>query len=145
MLQVSYIRENKQEVLERLNKKNFNAEALLNEILEIDSLRRKTQNELDSVLNQSNNIAKQIGDLFKAGKAGEANTLKEETAKLKESSRELSEKLGASEQKLNEILVRLPNLPHASVPAGKTPEDNEIVITHGTLPSLPDSALPHWE
>src|SRR3954471_11675443 len=104
MLQVSYIRENTKEVLERLSKKHFNAEALLNEILEIDSLRRKTQNELDTLLNQSNSLAKQIGDLFKAGKTEEANSLKEETGHLKESSRELTEKLSQAEQKLNEIL-----------------------------------------
>lgn len=145
MLQISYIRENKQEVIDRLNKKNFNANDLVNELLEIDALRRKTQNELDTVLNQSNILAKKIGDLFKTGQSAEANVLKEETAQLKESTKDLTEKLYTTESKLNEILVRLPNIPHHSVPAGKTPEDNEVVLTHGTVPVLPEGAQPHWE
>jgi seryl-tRNA synthetase len=146
MLQLNYIRDNRDEVIQRLGRKNFSAaETLVNEILEIDSVRRKTQNELEALQNQSNTIARQVGDLFKSGKTEEANVLKQQTVQIKESSRELTEKLSTVESRLHEMLIRLPNLPHTSVPTGRSAEDNETVYSHGETPSLPTDALPHWE
>lgn len=145
MLQLNYIRDNKDEVLKRLSKKNFDGKSLLEEILHIDSDRRRTQNELDSILNQSNQLAKEIGDLFKAGKTDEANVLKAKTVDLKETSRLMGEKLSSLESSLQEILIKLPNLPHESVPNGRTPEDNEVVSEHKISYNLPEKALPHWE
>jgi len=145
MLQLNYIRENKDEVIRRLNKKNFAAEEIIGKVIDLDSNRRKTQNELDEMLNQSNILAKQIGDFFKAGRVGEANELKANTTILKESTKELSEKLNSLETELNDILLKVPNLPSDQVPVGKTPEDNEIVHKEGEFPNLGDKALPHWE
>lgn len=145
MLQLSYIRENKDEVINRLNKKFVDGRKLVDEILESDSKRRKIQNELDALLNQSNQLSKQIGDLYKSGNAAEANALKEKTVDIKESSRQLNEKLSEADNELRDILLRVPNIPHSSVPQGRTPEENEVVFKVDNIPSLPEDALPHWE
>jgi seryl-tRNA synthetase len=100
---------------------------------------------MDATLAQSNALAKEIGALMKAGKKEEAEQNKAETACLKATSKELADILEGVEKELNELLVTLPNLPHASVPEGRTAEDNEIVHQHGLLPELPETALPHWE
>jgi seryl-tRNA synthetase len=145
MLQVSYIRENREQVLERLAVKNFKQPELVDEILSIDDERRKTQVQLDEVSARSNSIAKQIGDLMRQGEKQKAEALKSETPVLKEQVKTLSEKLTAIEEELQTKIVILPNLPHASVPKGLTPEENEVVNEQGEKPSLPSNALPHWE
>ena len=146
MLQINTIREKKEEVIERLSIKNFPAKDLINNVLEIDAQRRSTQSELDALLAAQNNLAKQVGDLFKAGKQAEANDLKNKSTALKDESRELTEKLATFEKELHDIMLRIPNLPAASVPKGKTPEDNEVVHSSITeLPVLDANALPHWE
>jgi seryl-tRNA synthetase len=145
MLQLSYIRDNKEEVIKRLAVKNIDAADAINQIISKDELRRKTQNDLDIVLNQSNNLAKQIGDLFKSGKQAEANDLKQQTVELKDKSKDLAEQLAAIEAELNAALVKLPNAPHSSVPKGKTPEENEVVLQEGSEPILHANAKPHWE
>jgi seryl-tRNA synthetase len=128
MLQINVIRDQKEEVIARLGIKNFPAKELIDNVLEIDSQRRTTQSELDNLLAAQNTLAKQVGDLFKSGKQAEANDLKNKSTALKEESKLLGDRLTELEKQMNDILYRIPNLPSAVVPAGKTPEDNEIVF-----------------
>ena len=146
MLQVQFIRENKQAVLDGLAKRNFaNAEAIINEVLTSDETRRATQVSLDNILAESNKISKEIGGLFKAGEVQKANLLKEKTGQLKEQSKQLTETLNTTANALQELLYTIPNIPHASVKAGKSEEDNEKIFSEGTIPELGENALPHWE
>jgi seryl-tRNA synthetase len=145
MLQLTYIRENKEEAVARLAIKNFDAKPILEQVLELDNDRRRTQNELDSLLNEANIIAKQVGDLYKQGKKAEGDELKNKSAAVKESSAKLAEQLKAIEEKQNALLVQVPNTPNKTVPKGKTPEENENVYEEGTIPTLYDGAKPHWE
>ena len=145
MLQVSYIRENKEEVLERLSVKNFNQPELVDEIIELDNQRKSTQAKADDLLAKGNAAAKQIGDLMRIGQKEAAEKLKSETSQSKEDVKKFQEDLIIIEDKLYQKLVLLPNLPHSSVPKGKTPEENEVVLQIGTEPILPANALPHWE
>ncbi|NAS10650.1 serine--tRNA ligase [Poritiphilus flavus] len=145
MLQLQAIRERKDDIAEALKKRNLDAGPILNSALQLDEERRSVQAELDNTLATSNKLSKEIGMLFKSGKAQEANTLKEKTAELKESSKALSEKLNEVSLKLNEILYQIPNVPHPSVPAGNSDEDNEEVFREGDIPELSGDALPHWE
>jgi seryl-tRNA synthetase len=145
MLQVSYIRENTQEVIERLAKKNFDGSKIIPEIIEWDNTRKQTQTELDSLLAESNSIAKQVGQLMKDGKKAEAEDLKNKSAALKESSKVLEVKMAEAEEKIKQLLYQVPNLPHVSVPNGKTSEDNEIVFQEGEIPTLHKDAKPHWD
>jgi seryl-tRNA synthetase len=144
MLQVSYIRENRQDVLDRLAIKHFKNVEIIDRIIETDDRRKKLQSELDSLLAEANTIAKQVGDLFKSGKAAEANDLKNKSAAIKETSKDLEIKLTESEEELKQLLYQVPNLPHKSVPHGKTPEDNEVVHQEGNIPELGENAMPHW-
>ncbi len=145
MLQVNYIRENKEQVLERLSVKNFKQLELVDEIIYLDDQRKSTQAQADNLLATANAAAKQIGELMRNGKKDEAEVIKSKTSKSKEDIKNLQENLSGIEHELYQKLVQLPNLPHLSVPKGKTPEENEIVLQHGTEPTLPASALPHWE
>ncbi|MFL5765308.1 MAG: serine--tRNA ligase [Bacteroidia bacterium] len=145
MLQLNYIREKKDEAIARLAIKNFDAKAILDQVLELDNDRRRTQNELDSLLNEANTIAKQVGELYKQGKKAEGDELKNKTAAIKESSGKLAEQLKGIEDKQNALLVQVPNTPSTKVPKGKTPEDNENVYEEGEIPALYDGAKPHWE
>ena len=145
MLQVSYIRENREHVLERLAVKNFKQSELVDEIIQLDEKRRQSQNQLDSTLAQSNAAAKQIGELMRTGKKDEAEAIKAKTGGWKEEAKQLSEQLNIIEEDLHKKLVLIPNLPHSSVPKGTGAEDNEVVLENGEKPSLPANALPHWE
>jgi seryl-tRNA synthetase len=145
MLQVNYIRENKEEVLNRLSVKNFNDTALVNEIIALDDSRKSTQAQADELLAKANAAAKQIGELMRNGKKEEAEAIKTEATQSKDLIKQLQENLASIEDQLYHKLVLLPNLPHASVPKGKTPEENETVLTNGERPNLPINALPHWE
>ncbi len=145
MLQLSYIRENKDEAIARLAIKNFDAKPILEQVLELDNDRRRTQNELDSLLNEANTIAKQVGDLYKQGKRAEADDLKNKSAAIKESSNKLSEQLKSIEEEQQRLLVTVPNTPNITVPKGKTPAENENVHQEGEIPKLYDGAKPHWE
>ena len=146
MLQVQFIRDNKQAVLEGLAKRNFaNAESIISEVLTADENRRNTQTSLDSILAESNKISKEIGEFFKSGQAQKATLLKEKTTQLKELSKELTEQLNNYSTTLQELLYQIPNVPHSSVKAGKSEEDNETVFSEGAIPALGENALPHWE
>ena len=146
MLQVQFIRENKQTVLEGLAKRNFaDAEKIVEQVLTADENRRKTQVSLDDVLAESNTLSKEIGGLFKSGEVQKANILKEKTSQLKEKSKELSETLNSFADELQHLLYQIPNVPHASVKAGTSEEDNEEIFKEGIIPDLGENALPHWE
>jgi len=145
MLQVNYIRDNREHVLERLAVKNFKQPVLVDEIIQLDDKRRSTQTSLDNISAEANASAKQIGELMRAGKKDEADTLKSKTGTWKEDIKRLGEELNTIESELLQKLVLLPNLPHSSVPKGLTPEENEVVLQNGAIPELPANALPHWE
>jgi seryl-tRNA synthetase len=145
MLQVSYIRDNREQVLERLAVKNFKQPDLVSEIIELDDKRRSTQTTLDNTSAEANAAAKQIGELMRSGKKDEAEGLKAKTGTWKEDIKKFNEQLAGVEEELYQKLVLLPNLPHSSVPKGLTPEENEVVLENGTKPNLPENALPHWE
>jgi seryl-tRNA synthetase len=145
MLQVSYIRDNREQVLERLAVKNFKQPQLVDEIIQLDERRRLTQNKMDSVSAQANAASKQIGELMRAGKKEEAEAAKAASGTFKGEIQTLGEELAAIEEDQYQKIVLLPNLPHSSVPKGLTPEENEVVLQDGTIPQLPATALPHWE
>lgn len=146
MLQVQFIREHKQTVLEGLAKRNFaNAKTIIEQVLTADENRRATQVELDNTLAESNKLSKEIGNLYKTGQAQKATLLKEKTSQLKESSKDLSEKLNTFSDELDTLLYQIPNVPHASVKAGNSEADNENIFSEGTIPNLGENALPHWE
>ena len=145
MLQVSYIRENREKVLERLAVKNFKQLNLVDEIINLDNDRRSAQTSSEELQAKANAAAKQIGDLMRTGKKDEAESIKANTAAWKEEIKTLGDALAAIENDLNQKLVLLPNLPHQSVPKGLTPEENEVVLENGAKPNLPENALPHWD
>ena len=145
MLEIAAIRVNAEDIKQRLAKKHFKELNLIDEILGVDEKRRATQTKLDENLARQNAIAKEIGDLFKQGKKEDAEAKKAETVKLKEDSKQYEADLAKAEEEMKDILVRIPNVPHASVPQGRTPEENEVVKTVGEIPKLHEGALPHWD
>lgn len=145
MLTLKYITENTAEVIERLAKKYFDGKEVIEKVVALDGNRKATQVKLDNTLAEINQLSKQVGDLFKQGKADEANQVKAQTATLKEQSKELSVQLDSVEKDITELLLTIPNLPNADVPEGRTAEDNVVVRTGGNLEDLPKDALPHWE
>lgn len=145
MLEIAAIRNNPQEIKNRLTVKNFKEINLIDEILAVDEKRRSIQTKLDENLAKQNAIAKEIGDLFKQGKKEEADNKKAETATFKEESKQLEAELASAEEQMKDILVSIPNTPHKSVPIGKTPEENEVVKQVGEIPTLFEGALPHWD
>lgn len=145
MLQVPFIRDHKQKVIEGLKKRNLDAEQMLDEVIALDENRRCLQTELDNTLAESNSLSKEIGNLFKSGETDKANALKNKTGDLKEASKTLGDELNATIEALNQLLYKLPNVPHDSVPAGTTADDNEEVYRKGDIPTLHANALPHWE
>ncbi|PCE66126.1 serine--tRNA ligase [Sediminicola luteus] len=145
MLQLQHIRENKDAIVEALQKRNLEAGPLLEKVMQWDETRRSVQTELDNTQAESNKLSKEIGMLFKSGKPQEANALKEQTATLKERGKRLSEDLNKAASKLQELLYQIPNVPHATVPAGNSEDDNEEIYREGDIPTLFEGALPHWE
>ena len=146
MLTLKNIIENRQAVVEGLQKKHFaEAEKVIDEIIDLDKERRNTQKELDTALAEQNKIAKQIGALIGQGKRSEAEAAKEQTARYKEQSKLLGDKLNEYEKMLRDKLLQVPNLPHESVPEGRMAEDNKTERTGGVVPDMPTDALPHWE
>jgi seryl-tRNA synthetase len=136
MLQINFIRENKQKVIDRLKIKNYKNIDVVEKILELDEIRRKVQKQLDDILAESNKSAKEIGALYKQAKIADAEAMKARSTELRNLSKELNEQLELKGNEMNALLVQVPNLPHPSVPRGISAEDNEIVQAN---------ALPHWE
>jgi seryl-tRNA synthetase len=145
MLELQNIREKKEEVLKRLQKRNQDFSPTIEKILELDAQRRKTQNEMDSQLAEMNKISKEVGAFMQQKKIEEANAAKEKTGALKISSQELKEKLVEFEKEQNQLLYTIPNTPNEIVPNGKTPEENLEVFKQGEIPALNENAKPHWE
>ncbi|WP_405399641.1 serine--tRNA ligase [Maribacter sp. Asnod2-G09] len=145
MLQIQTIRDNQEDIILALGKRNIDAQPLIEKVLQLDEKRRAAQTSLDNILAESNKISKEIGVLYKTGKAQEANSLKEKTVKLKEESKQLGDDLNLAEEELQTLLYQLPNAPHTSVKKGSTEEDNEEIFNEGEIPKLVEGALPHWE
>ncbi len=145
MIELAYIRSQPEEVKKRLTIKNFADISLVDKVIDIDIERRNIQKQLDSVLAQANDLASEIGKLFKEGKTQEAEVMKQQSVLLKENSNLYKSQLDEVEKKQFDILIRLPNTPSFEVPLGKTPEDNEVVKQVGIIPILHAGAKPHWD
>ena len=146
MLQLGFIRENREYVIERLGVKHFkDAEQIIDNVISQDNKRRNTQTELDKVKAEANSIAKQVGMLYKQGQKEQAEEMKKQSATCKEKEKELSELLVQTESEIRSLLLTIPNLPNKDVPLGKTAEDNVVVLQKGEMPVLPENAKPHWE
>lgn len=145
MLEVPYIINHKQEVINKLAVKNFDAKNIIEDLIALDEKRRKTQAEYDQILSESNNLSKEIGLLYKSGNIEEANAKKAKTAELKEKSQQLGQLLSDTQNQLHEALIQIPNIPHESVPKGSSEEDNEVVRQEGNIRNLGNTAKPHWE
>jgi len=145
MLLVNYIRNNKEYVVKQLAIKNFKADKIVDEVIELDNTRKKTQKNLDDILSESNSLAKEIGNLYKTGQREQAEEAKTRSVELKLQAKEIEQLLNATVSGLNNKLIELPNVPHPSVPNGKSDADNELVYEEGTMPVLADDAIPHWE
>ena len=146
MLQVTQIIAEKDHFIEGLKKRGIqDAATLLEEVMNLDQKRKATQQELDSNLSEANSISKQIGSLMKAGKRDEAEVIKAKTADLRSKNKELAEVLDQVQEALKQALYNIPNVPHESVPAGQTDEDNEVIETVGELPALGEGAKAHWD
>jgi len=146
MLQINTIKEKANEVIERLSIKNFkNAEQHIKEVLDIDKLRRETQQKADDLLAEGNKIAKEVGALMSKGLKDEAEKIKVKTAELKQESKAFLDILVEIEKQLEAKMILLPNLPHSSVPKGFQADDNEIIHQEGEIPKLGKDAVPHWD
>lgn len=148
MLEIGVIRENREGVLAGLKKKNVSQDQLelIDKIIVEDDNRKSTQTSLDNLLSKINKISEEIGGLYKTGKTDDANAMKQTVATLKEETKTLESALKDSKDLLEEMIIQLPNLPHASVPVGKRAEDNEIFKAwDGPMPVLVEGSLPHWE
>lgn len=145
MLQLQYIRQERDAIVEALKKRFFDAETILDNILDADKKRRETQTQLDNNTAEANKISKQIGQLFKTGKKEEAEALRAQTGKMKEENKALQEAMNKFDQELTELLYQIPNVPHETVIAGKSDEENEEIYRKGEIPTLSEKALPHWE
>jgi seryl-tRNA synthetase len=146
MLQLNYIRDNKEHVIQRLAIKNFkDAETVINSVIELDNQRKATQKLGDDQKAEANALARQIGDLMKSGKKAEAEELKAKTVELKNADKALEEQLKNIETAIHNLLVTVPNLPSPKVPLGSSSQDNEVVLEYGVKPTLYAGAKPHWE
>ena len=145
MLALQFIRENKERILKGLEKRNFKHPELIDSIIGLDQERRGQQATLDQQLARANQLAKEIGALFKSGNPEKATVLKEESAAIKIQTKTLQEELQKTSDTLFELRTQIPNIPHESVPSGTSEEDNEEIFKSGTVPKLYEKALPHWE
>ncbi|TXK37412.1 serine--tRNA ligase [Pontibacter qinzhouensis] len=146
MLQLTVLREQTDLVVAGLNKKNYkNAAQEVAALLELDQQRRQVQTEHDDTQAQANSLSKEIGVLMKNGEREKAESYKAQTSELKQKAKTLAEQLTTFEEEVQKALYKLPNLPHESVPAGRSAEDNEVVLEHGAIPQLHEGAQPHWE
>ena len=145
MLLVPNLRENRENILAGLAKRNKDFSQQIDEIIRLDEVRRKTQNDLDNNLAEANKLSKEIGDLFKSGKKDEAEAAKPRVASLKEAAKELEQTLQQTEEAQKQLLYTIPNVPNTIVPSGKTADDNVEVFIWGNMPQLGEQKKPHWE
>lgn len=145
MLTLSFIRENKELVTERLKIKNFRRPELIDKVIEADNNRRSLQYQADQLQAELNNTSRQIGTLIQAGKNEEAVRLKDATSVLKEKIKQLNQDQDAILREIDTLLIQIPNLPHESVPPGQTSASNQQLRSGGHISSLPEEVLPHWD
>ena len=145
MLNLKFIQENPEFVIERLAVKRFDARAIVEKVITLYKHRNEVQNDVETLKAEMNQLSREIGQLYKDGKTQEANQSKERTVVLKEQIKNLEGEFDVIDAELAQLQVLLPNLPSPLVPVGKGAEDNEIVATGGKMPVLPDDAKPHWE
>ncbi len=145
MLTLKQIHENKNDIIDRLLVKNFDAKEFIEKVIDADNERKSLQGKLDSMLAEQNSLSKEIGMMFKQGKASEAEEAKQKVTNLKEESKQIAQRMVEVEKELTDALLKIPNLPHESVPKGKTADDNVEVRAGGTVPTLHQNAKPHWE
>lgn len=145
MLQIQRIRDHKEAFIKALKKRGIDATPIITQVLEADDSRRATQAKLDDTLSKANSLSKEIGVLFKSGKADQATTLKEKTSALKENSKALDEQLKDISKTLQELLYTIPNIPQELVPSGMDENDNQQTLREGDIPVLAEGALAHWE
>jgi seryl-tRNA synthetase len=145
MLDISILREHKNEIILALSKRGLDAKALVDQVIEADQKRRSLQAELDQNLAKANTMAKEIGQLYSSGKADQAQGLKDETSKLKNENKDLQAQLNQAVEALQTLRYNIPNVPHNLVPNGQTEDDNQEVFQSGKIPDLQEDALPHWE
>jgi len=145
MLEIQRIRTAPEAIIEGLKKRGIDATETVNQLIELDAKRRTIRHELEEKQHQSNSLAKEIGTLYKSGKAAEANELKAQTSALKEAIKALNDQVQEVADKEHELILTLPNVPHESVKAGRDEKDNEEVSREGDIPDLGENAKPHWE
>ena len=145
MLALNYLREQTQDAKDRLSKRNPKYVETIDTVIAIDEENRKAKAEMEKNQSEANGLAKRIGELMKSGDKAGAEELKAQTAKLKEAGKGLEERSKQLEQELFDVLVSLPNTPHASVPLGQTAEENITVYQNGDIPTLAEDAMPHWD
>lgn len=145
MLEIQRIRNDKDSIIEGLKKRHFDAAPIIDELLTIDEKWRIYKGQMESTASEMNQLSKQIGILFKQGKADEANAIKGQTAELKTREADLKEKVEAFEAEIQELMYQLPNVPNELVKAGKSEEDNEIVEENGSAVEYGFKPFPHWE
>ncbi len=145
MLTIPYIRDNRETILKRLEIKNFRNPELIDQIIALDNERRSLQVKTNEQQAEMNRLSKEIGMLFKSGEQEKANQVKKQTTSIKQELETLEQNLQISNSKVNELLVQVPNVPHPSVPAGKSEADNKEIRLGGDIPQLAAGSLPHWE
>ena len=145
MLQTRKIRENKAEYIKLLKIKNFDANNIFNLLIDLDDQRKEAQIKCDELLNKSNNLSSQIGKLYKTGDTNKVTSLKKESIIIKDESKIFLNKQNKLEREIKDLLVQIPNIPHPSVPAGKSDSDNLVLKQQGEAPALYDGAKPHWD
>ncbi len=145
MLTLKEINDNRDEIIRKLSRRNFDAVSIIDRIIELDEKRRNSQTLLDGNLSEVNSLSKSIGNMMREGKKDEAESTKQQVADLKDTNKEIEAELKDAETEIYDLLVTIPNLPHDSVPEGKSAEDNLIERTGGQSPDLHEGALPHWE
>ena len=145
MLQIPRLKTEKEEVIKALEKRHFDARNIIEELISINEEKRSSQKIIEDLKAEANNIAKEVGMLFKQGKGSEAASKKARSAEIKEETKKLQTSFQALADKEQELLVSLPNAPHESVAKGKSEQDNEEVKRVGDIPELHNKAVPHWE
>ena len=145
MLTIPYIRDNRAVILKGLEIKNFKTPELIDQVIELDNIRRSLQVKTNELQAETNRLSKQIGELFKTGEKEMANSVKQQSSAIKEELESLEQDLQNAGSQLNELLVQIPNIPHPSVPAGKSEADNREIRKGGKMPRLSAGSLPHWE
>ena len=145
MLDINYLRANTEIAKQRLTKRNKYDIALIDQLLQLDDERKKTQTALDNTLSETNATSKEIGKMMAQGQKDAAEAMKNKVAELKVQSANLEQQHASIAENIKNLLLTLPNLPQEIVPAGKDAEDNEVVRSGGDIPTFSFNAQPHWE